>query len=132
MSVDFDTPECIEAGYACHAVVDAEGQASHMGKIRTIFDFCACGPDDENIPGPDNKYAGGIYDIHAANGDILYLHSDGGSVVDGKLPEHPDYVISYWRDTLTVIGGTGKFKDSTGTIMTDDYNSSLDEYSHHN
>jgi hypothetical protein len=131
MSIAFDSAECIDAGYGCFVVVDAEGQATHMGNISTTFEFCACGPDDEAIPGYDNKYEGGTYVVKAANGNILYLFSDGGSVVDGKLPEHPDYVVSYWRDTLTVIGGTGKFKNATGTVTTDDYNSSLDPYSHH-
>jgi hypothetical protein len=32
---------------------------------------------------------------------------------------------------MIVMGGTGSFEGATGTIMSDDYNSSEDPYSHH-
>jgi hypothetical protein len=102
-----------------------------LGKVSIKFDFCACGPDDPSIPGSDSKYAGGNSELIAANGDILYLYSEGGTVIDGRTDQHPEYVTSYWKDQFTVTGGTGKFEGAPGILVEDDYNSSLDEYSHH-
>jgi hypothetical protein len=49
----------------------------------------------------------------------------------GRLDYHPDYVNSYWKDPMIVLGATGRFAGATGTFMTDDYNSDLDPNSHH-
>ena len=67
----------------------------------------------------------------AANGDILYISGEG-FVIDGRLDDHPEYVISYWRDPFVILGGTGRFEGATGEGWTDDYNSSEDPNSHHN
>jgi hypothetical protein len=40
-------------------------------------------------------------------------------------------VVSYWKDPFVILGGTGKYEGATGDIITDDYNSSEDPYSHH-
>ncbi len=110
-----------EEPFYCRVIVDAAGNATHMGKISAHFDFCACGPDDENIPGQDGKYGPTNVNFIAANGDILFLNC-GGSVVVGRLPDHPEDVNSYWRDPFVIIGGTGRFAGATGGGMTDDYN----------
>ncbi len=47
------------------------------------------------------------------------------------MEDHPDHVVSYWRDPYKILGGTGKFEGATGEGMTDDYNSSEDQNSHH-
>jgi len=117
--------------YNCRVIVEAMGTAKHLGKFTTSFDFCACGPDDPDIEGLDFQYEGGESCFIAANGDKLYLTTEGSSVVVGRLPEHPEYVTSYWKDKFEITGGTGRFKDATGSGTTDDYNSSLDPYSHH-
>lgn len=121
--------ECGEP-FNCRVLVDAIGTATHMGKITAHFDFCACGPDDASIPGLDNQYGPTETYFVAANGDKLFL-SCQGSVVGGRLPDHPEYVNSYWRDPFIIVGGTGRFAGATVGGMTDDYNSNLDPYSHH-
>ena len=52
-------------------------------------------------------------------------------VITGRLEDHPDYVVSYWRDPFEILGGTGRFEGAFGGGMTDDYNSSEDTNSHH-
>ena len=117
--------------YDCRVMVEAKGTAKHLGKFTTSFDFCACGPDDPDIEGLDFQYEGGESCFIAANGDQLFLTTEGSSVVVGRLPEHPEYVTSYWKDKFEITGGTGRFADATGSGTTDDYNSSIDPYSHH-
>ncbi len=107
--------------FECRVLVDAEGTATHMGKITTHFDFCACGPDDPEIEAPDNQWGPANSVFVAANGDKLFV-SCAGSVVFGRLPNHPEDVNSYWKDPFVITGGTGRFEGATGGGFTDDYN----------
>ena len=66
----------------------------------------------------------------AANGDSLFVYVSG-QVIGGRMDDHPDYVVSYFRDPFIIKDGTGRFKGATGGGTTDDYNSSQDIYSHH-
>ena len=127
----FEDPECLEDGFFYHAVVEAQGTATHMGKVSITLSFCVMGPDDPEIPGADNKYAGGSYELVAANGDKLFLNSEGGSVIDGRTDDHPEYVVAYWQDKFTITGGTGRFKGASGELQMDDYSTNIDTYSHH-
>ncbi|MGQ1786543.1 hypothetical protein [Saccharicrinis sp. GN24d3] len=129
-NVIYPDSTCDES-YNCRVFVDYTGTATHLGKMYGSFEFCACGPDDPNIEGPDGKYTGGETCFHAANGDKLFLRSEGSSVAYQMLPEHPEYVKSWWRDNWEITGGTGRFEGATGCGTSDDYNSSLDSYSHH-
>lgn len=126
----FSDPTCDES-YFCRVFVDYTGTATHLGKINGSFEFCACGPDDPATEEADYKYEGGETTFTAANGDKLFLLSEGSRVVVGSLPEHPEYVIEYWRDNFIITGGTGRFEGATGSGTSDDYNSSLDPNSHH-
>jgi hypothetical protein len=101
-------------------IVDFEGNGTHLGKFTGNFDFCA-GPLGY---GPSVSY------MMAANGDILYVSIEG-QVIPGRLDDHPEYVISYWRDPFVILGGTGRFEGATGGGWSDDYNSSEDNNSHH-
>jgi hypothetical protein len=105
-------------------VVDGTGTGTHVGKSTIHFDFCCQVETGVYGFGVPTDY------IVAANGDILFI-SCAGQVKEGRLPDHPDFVISYWRDPFVILGGTGRFKGATGGGMTDDYNSSRDPYSHH-
>ena len=105
-------------------VVDGTGTGTYVGKSTVHFDFCCNVETGVYGFGVPTEY------IVAANGDILYI-SCAGQVKTGRLPDHPDYVNSYWKDPFVILGGTGRFKGSTGGGMTDDYNSDLDPYSHH-
>ena len=69
----------------------------------------------------------------AANGDELWLEIPLG-FVNNTQPEdgQPEYVTSWWRDPFVITGGTGRFEGATGGGMTDDYNSTEDDNSHHN
>jgi hypothetical protein len=122
--------ECGEP-FFCRVIVDYEGTATHLGKMYGTFEFCACGPADPDIEAPNNIYAGGETIFTAANGDMLFLVSEGSTVVQGKRPDHPEHVISWWQDNWVITGGTGRFEGATGSGTTDDYNSSLDPNSHH-
>jgi len=100
------------------------GTGTHLGKFTHYFEFCC-------------EFLSGIYPgnhmvayFTAANGDILFV-SCAGLVIEGRAPDHPEFVVSYFRDPFVILGGTGRFEGATGSGMTDDYNSSLDPYSHH-
>lgn len=103
------------------AVVDAKGTATPLGDFTAHFDFCG---DSLSNYGNAEAY------ILDKDGDSLFIETSG-RVYDGRLDEHPAFVTSYWRDTLRFVGGTGKYKDATGIVISDDYNSSEDPYSHH-
>ena len=110
-----------------NVVVEGWGQGTHVGNSTIHFDFCG-------VPGPDGFQYGDPYPVDAyivaANGDMLYL-TVSGLVIPGRTEDHPEYVTSYWRDPFQILGGTGRFEDATGEGYTDDYNSNLDPYSHH-
>lgn len=110
-----DEAEC-DVQYHCRVFVDIVGNATHLGKMTGGFEFCACGPD--------GTYDASTSKFIAANGDILYV-SVQGRVVPGREDDHPDHVVSYWRDPFVILGGTGKFEGASGGGMSDDYNSSL-------
>ncbi len=110
-----------------NVIVDGEGTGTHVGRSTIHFDFCG-------TPQPDGSFIYGDPDatayIIAANGDSLFV-SASGTVVPGRMDDHPEYVTSHWRDPFEILGGTGRFEGATGEGMTDDYNSALDPYSHH-
>ena len=100
------------------------GTGTQLGRFTHYFEFCC-------------EFISGIYPAShmvayftAANGDILHV-SCAGQVIEGKAPDHPDYVDSYFRDPFVILGGTGRFEGATGSGWTDDYNSSEDPNSHH-
>jgi len=104
-------------------IVDAEGNATHMGQVTASFNFCC--------KVPTGFYGPAEVIVQAANGDELYL-SCQGQVIKGRAEDHPEYVTSYWRDPFVILGGTGRFKGASGGGMTDDYNCvGIDPYSHH-
>ena len=127
----FENSECVEQGNPVHVIAEAEGTATHMGKVHVTFDFCA-GGQDPDISVPHMTVGGGSYVLTAANGDELFLYTEGGAVIFGRTDEHPDYVIDYWRYSYTITGGTGNFEGASGEIFSDDYDTSLNEQSVHN
>ena len=114
-------PKCTGTFSAWRAIVDGKGTGTPLGEFTIHFDFCG-----DTLSNYGNLYA---Y-IITADSDSLFINSSG-RVLEGRLAEHPAYVTSYWRDTITILGGTGKYKGATGTLKTDDYNSSEDPNSHH-
>lgn len=117
--------------YNCRVFVDYEGRATHLGKMYGSFEFCACGQDNPDTEEIENPFAGGETWFIAANGDKLHLLTEASSVIDGRRPDHPEYVIQWWRNKFEIIGGTGRFEGASGEGWADDYNSSLDQNSHH-
>lgn len=103
-------------------IVDVDGTATHLGKISGRLEFCC----DMST----GIYKDAVGSFVAANGDELFINS-WGKVIDGKLPEHPWYVISWWKDPFEFVGGTGRFEGATGGGMTDSFNSSEDDVAHH-
>jgi hypothetical protein len=116
-----EVPKCSDSLSAWRAVVEGTGTGTPMGSFTVHFDFCG-----DTV----GHYGDGYAYMVAENGDTLFLDV-GGQVFEGKLETHPEYVISYWQDTFYIVGGTGKYEGATGTVMSDDYNSSEDPYSHH-
>jgi hypothetical protein len=103
---------------------EGEGTGTHLGKFTHHMDFC-CEIEQGFYPGDYmNAY------FVAANGDTLFV-ACAGQVINGRAQDQPEYVTSYFRDPFVILGGTGRFKGATGNGMTDDYNSSVDAYSHH-
>lgn len=111
----FPDQECWseETQYDFRIIVDAEGTGTHLGKITGNFNFCA--------NWSTGFYGPTVTHFTAANGDILFV-SCQGQVIDGRLPDHPEDVNSYWKDPFVILGGTGRFEGATGGGMTDDYN----------
>ena len=114
-------PKCTGSLSLWRAIVDAKGTGTPMGDFTVHFDFCG-----DSLSNYGNMYA---Y-ILDKNNDTLFINGSG-RVFDGRLDEHPAIVTSYWRDTIRFVGGTGKFKGATGSVVGDDYNSSEDPFSHH-
>ena len=114
-------PKCTGSLSLWRAIVDAKGTGTPMGDFTVHFDFCG-----DSLSNYGNTYA---Y-ILDKNSDTLFINTSG-RVFDGRLDEHPAIVTSYWRDTIRFVGGTGKFKGATGSVVGDDYNSSEDPFSHH-
>jgi hypothetical protein len=114
--------KCTGSLSAMRVLVDATGTGTPMGKFAAHFDFCG-----DSL----SHYGNGYAFLVDEKEDTLFFDVSG-QVLDGRLEEHPEYVISYWKDTFKIIGGTGQYKGATGTIMSNDYNSSQDQYSHHN
>ncbi|HYX05350.1 MAG TPA: hypothetical protein VE912_01320 [Bacteroidales bacterium] len=129
--LDTDNVPCQDEGYGCYTEIVACGNCSELGNISTTMKYCSCGPDDETIPGSDSKYEGGAYVLETANGNLLFLTSNGGSVIEGRTKDHPDLVKSYWQEKMQIVGGTGKYEGATGEINVNGYYSSMDQYTHH-
>jgi hypothetical protein len=100
------------------------GKGTFLGNFKHHFEFC-CDVVTGIYPGNYMK----AYFV-AANGDSLFV-ACGGQVIEGRAEDQPEFVVSYFRDPFVILGGTGRFKGATGKGKCDDYNSSLDPYSHH-
>jgi hypothetical protein len=110
-------------GVGLNVTVDGTGTGEPTGNFTIHFNFCV----DSLGYYPGNHIVG---EIVTETGDSLYVKC-AGQVIEGKAEDHPDYVVSYWRDPFEILGGTGKFEGATGEGTTDDYNSSEDPNSHH-
>lgn len=107
-----------------HVIVDCTGKNELLGAFTTHFDFCS--DSLGYYPGPRMEAC-----MVAESGDTIFI-ACAGQVLPGRLEDHPGHVTSYWRDPFEILGGTGKFEGATGSGLTDDYNSSEDQNSHHN
>ena len=114
-------PKCTDPLNAWRAVVDGEGTGTPVGDFIIHFDFCG---DTAGNYGNCDAY------MALSDGDTLFI-SASGRVIDGRLDDHPSFVTSYWKDPVVIAGGTGRYEGVTGDIVSDDYNSSEDPYSHH-
>jgi hypothetical protein len=114
-------PKCVEPLAAWRVIVDGNGTGTPVGDFIAHFDFCG-----DSLSNYGNSYA---Y-LAFSDGDTIFV-SAAGRVLDGRLEDHPAFVTSYWKDTNTILGGTGKYEGAKGEFVGDDYNSSEDPYSHH-
>jgi len=116
-----DFPKCVAPLNSWRAMVDGRGTGTPVGDFAVHFDFCG---DSLSNYGNTEAY------LALSDGDTLFV-TGAGRVMDGRLDDHPAFVTSYWRDPFVILGGTGKYEGATGEIITDDYNSSEDSFSHH-
>jgi hypothetical protein len=114
-------PKCVAPLNVWRAIVDGKGTGTPVGDFTVHFDFCG---DSLSNYGNTEAY------MALSDGDTLFV-SGAGRVIEGRLDDHPAFVVSYWRDPFVILGGTGKYEGATGEIITDDYNSSEDPNSHH-
>jgi hypothetical protein len=114
-------PKCSDSLSAWRAIVDVKGTGTPVGKFTAYFDFCG---------DAESHYGNAFAYLVAENGDTLFIDASG-QVLEGRLDEHPEFVISYWKDSINITDGTGKYKGARGSIITNDYNSSEDLFSHH-
>ncbi len=123
-------PKCTyqDADHPMNVVVDGVGNGTHVGNSTIHFDFWILSLSADG----DSVYYGNTYAyIVAANQDTLFVSIEG-AVVNTPLDDHPHYVINYWRDPFVILGGTGRFEGAgKGGGWSDDYNSTEDDYSHH-
>jgi hypothetical protein len=113
--------KCTEPLNVWRIIVDGKGTGTPVGDFIVHFDFCA---DSLSNYGNTEAY------LAFSDGDTLFV-SGAGRVLEGRLETHPAFVTSYWRDPFIILGGTGKYEGASGDVITDDYNSSEDPYSHH-
>lgn len=110
---------------AANVIVDGVGSGTHVGESTIHFDFCILGASNDSVfYGNTHAY------ILADNGDTLFVSIEG-AVVHTPLADHPEHVVNYWRDPFIITGGSGRFEGAEGGGWSDDYNSTLDPYSHH-
>jgi hypothetical protein len=114
-------PKCVAPLNIWRAIVEGKGTGTPVGDFTIHFDFCG---DSLSFYGNTEAY------MALSDGDTLFV-SGSGRVMDGRLDDHPAFVVSYWRDPFVILGGTGKYDGAFGDIITDDYNSSEDPNSHH-
>lgn len=100
--------ECTVSGYEGKNYQEGGGNATHLGKFKTVLTFCS---KDGGF------YAGGSGYLEAANGDRLFIKIPFGQVK--PLTEfHPVYE-AYFKDEFEFCGGTGRFKGAKGGGTTD-------------
>lgn len=86
---------------------DGTARFSHLGKTSYSSNFAV------TLTGPNSFTIAGTQTVVAANGDMLFLSFTGtGTFVGAFAPgQTTETNLSY-----TVIGGTGRFDDATGTL----------------
>ncbi len=117
-----ENKKCLDSLSAWRAIVTCEGSSNILGNMTGYFDFCG---DAEGHYG--NMYA---YMLDQSY-DTLFISLTKGQVIQGKTEGHEPHVSSYWKDKFEIIGGSGRFAGARGEGVTDDYNSSEDNNSHH-
>lgn len=88
-----------------------EGNATHLGRMSTVIEFCGAGFDYKNGKGV----------FVAANGDELYFDVPSEGEIGHILPiEHELYEVQF-QDPFTFTGGTGRFEGASGGGMTNSF-----------
>jgi len=114
-------PKCVAPLNIWRAIVEGDGTGTPTGDFKMHFDFCG-----DSL----SNYGNTVAYMALSDGDTIFV-TGSGRVMDGRLSDHPAFVVSYWKDPFVILGGTGKYAGATGEIMTNDYNSSEDSNSHH-
>lgn len=101
-----DCPGPEEGGFGITTITEAEGTASHMGRVVAHFEHC---------PLLDGGIVDGTVVLEAANGDELHGHYAGTSTPPPDTIGDPVFV------TLSVawdpVNSTGRFVGATGTAQ---------------
>jgi len=106
---------CTEDPYLGFNYQVGEGEATHLGHITTVIQFCGAGLDYKNGDGV----------FVAANGDELYFNVPSVDSIGHVVLFDDPFYEAYFKDPFEFTGGTGRFKDASGGGMT---NSLVDLY----
>jgi hypothetical protein len=103
---DYVTTAQFPGGTPLHQIITGHGQATHIGKSMFVAEarLTPTGPPPTPVPFT------GTATFTAANGDQFFTQFTGLSTPTGPGTSRGD--ISH-----TIIGGTGRFENATGTLV---------------
>ena len=115
-----DINQCGEIPWM-RVIVDGAGTEQNLGEITAYLEFCA-------------QTATGVYlDAKGwfitAQGDSLFIDTWGQIIPADE--NDPPYYVNKWNDPFKFVRGTGRFEGATGGGMTNCFNSTKDDVSHH-
>ena len=93
------------AGALVRYVSNGEGVALHLGPVELAVSHCVW-PDSPTT----GHFGSGTITLTAPNGDTLILSQTGTYAFDAFPPTTSTIVLSW-----SVVGGTGRFADATGS-----------------
>jgi hypothetical protein len=106
-SFDLTHPGCPSDAFL-RADVTGQGQFQHLGRTQMHFTHCTW----LNLGTGTGRTGVGETTLTAANGDTLFLHDQG----EFQMDPWPDFVTStVYSFPRTVVGGTGRFANATGS-----------------
>lgn len=88
------------------------GNATHLGLLTTTMTFCC------NIE--TGVYQNSLGNFVAANGDVIFFEIPIGYIIPNE-GYNSEFYQTMFNDPMIITGGTGRFKDVSGNLMTNAY-----------